>query len=235
MEGLKIKIFADGADLSGIGILARDPLIQGFTTNPSLMWSAGVGDYETYAREILQLVTDRPVSLEVTVDEPEEMLAQAKKMAAWGPNVYVKIPVVNTKGIPTNTVIQRLSAIGIRVNVTAVFTLPQVANLVGMLYPEVPAIVSVFAGRIADTGRDPIPHMRKCKSMLEPRPKAELLWASTREFLNIYHAESAGCDIITVPHSIWGKRYLVGKDLTQYSRETVQAFFNDGRSYNAAP
>ena len=224
---LKIKIFADGADYDGIVQMARNPLIKGFTTNPSLMRKAGVNDYETFARKVLAAIVDRPVSFEVFADDFASMAEQARTIAAWGHNVNVKIPVTNTKGQPATELIRALSSEGVSLNVTAVFTLDQVRAVAEALDRNTASIVSVFAGRIADTGMDPVPHMAACKQILAHRPKAELLWASTRELLNIFHAEESGCDIVTVPNEFLSKLDLVGKDLAQYSRETVQAFYRD--------
>jgi transaldolase len=224
---LNVKIFADGADFDGMVKMARDPLIQGFTTNPTLMRKAGVNDYEPFARRVLAAITDRPVSFEVFADDFPSMAEQARAIATWGPNVNVKIPVSTTKGQPSNELIRALSSEGITLNITAIFTLDQVRGVASALDPSTPAIVSVFAGRIADTGIDPIPHMRACKEILASRPKAELLWASTRELLNIFHAEEAGCDIVTVPNEFLAKLNLIDKDLSEYSRETVQLFYKD--------
>jgi transaldolase len=224
---LNVKIFADGADFDGMVKMAHNPLIQGFTTNPTLMRKAGVNDYETFARRVLAAITDRPVSFEVFADDFPSMAEQARAIATWGPNVNVKIPVSTTKGQPSNELIRGLSSEGVTLNITAIFTLDQVRGVAGALDPSTPAIVSVFAGRVADTGVDPIPHMRACKEILASRPKAELLWASTRELLNIFHAEEAGCDIVTVPNEFLAKLNLVDKDLSEYSRETVQLFYKD--------
>jgi transaldolase len=230
LTDLKVRIFADGADYDGMIKLARNPLIKGFTTNPSLMRKAGVDDYEEFARRVLAAITDRPVSFEVFADDFGNMAEQARAIAAWGPNVNVKIPVSNTKGQSAVELVRALSAEGIALNITAVFTLDQVRAVADALEPATPAIVSVFAGRIADSGVDPIPHMLAAKQILGTRPKAHLLWASTRELLNIFHAEEAGCDIITVPNEFLGKLDLIGKDLTEYSRETVQMFYKDATS-----
>jgi transaldolase len=224
---LNVKIFADGADFDGMLKMAHNPLIQGFTTNPTLMRKAGVNDYETFARRVVAAITDRPVSFEVFADDFPSMAEQARAIATWGPNVNVKIPVSTTKGQSSNELIRALSSEGVTLNITAIFTLDQVRGVAGALDPSTPAIVSVFAGRIADTGVDPIPHMRACKEILASRPKAELLWASTRELLNIFHAEEAGCDIVTVPNEFLAKLNLVDKDLSEYSRETVQLFYKD--------
>ena len=227
LADLKVKIFADGADYDGIVKMARNPLIKGFTTNPSLMRKAAVNDYETFARKVLAAIVDRPVSFEVFADDFASMAEQARTIAAWGRNVNVKIPVTNTKGQPATELIRALSSEGISLNVTAVFTLDQVRAVAEALDRNTASIVSVFAGRIADTGMDPVPHMAACKQILAHRPKAELLWASTRELLNIFHAEESGCDIVSVPNEFLSKLDLVGKDLAQYSRETVQAFYRD--------
>ena len=224
---LKIKIFADGADYDGIVKMSRNPAVKGFTTNPSLMRKAGVSDYEAFARKVLGTITDRPVSFEVFADDFASMAEQARTIAAWGPNVNVKIPVTNTKGQSAGELLRTLSSEGVVLNVTAIFTLDQVRAVADALDPATPAIISVFAGRIADTGMDPIPHMLACKQILGSRPKAELLWASTRELLNIFHAEESGCDIITVPNEFLSKLDLVDKDLAEYSRETVQLFYRD--------
>jgi len=224
---LNVKIFADGADFDGMVKMADNPLIQGFTTNPTLMRKAGVNDYEAFARRVLAAIADRPVSFEVFADDFPSMAEQARAIATWGPNVNVKIPVSTTKGQSSNELIRALSSEGITLNITAIFTLDQVRGVARALDPSTPAIVSVFAGRIADTGVDPIPHMRACKEILASRPKAELLWASTRELLNIFHAEEAGCDIVTVPNEFLAKLNLIDKDLSEYSRETVQLFYKD--------
>ena len=224
---LKVKIFADGADYDGIVKMSRNPAVKGFTTNPTLMRKAGVSDYEAFARKVLATITDRPVSFEVFADDFAGMAEQARTIAAWGPNVNVKIPVTNTKGLSASELIRALSSEGIVLNVTAIFTLDQVRAVANALDPATTAIVSVFAGRIADTGVDPIPHMLACKQILASRPKAQLLWASTRELLNIFHAEEAGCDIVTVPNEFLAKLDLVDKDLAEYSRETVQVFYRD--------
>jgi transaldolase len=227
LADLKVKIFADGADYDGIVKMSRNPLIKGFTTNPTLMRKAGVSDYEAFARKVLGTITDRPVSFEVFADDFPSMVEQARTIAAWGPNVNVKIPVTNTKGQSSAEIIRALSADGVVLNITAIFTLDQVRVVADALDPKTSAIVSVFAGRIADTGIDPIPHMLAAKQILGSRPKAQLLWASTRELLNIFHAEESSCDIVTVPNEFLGKLDLVDKDLAEYSRETVQLFYRD--------
>jgi transaldolase len=227
LADLKVKIFADGADYDGIVKMARNPLIKGFTTNPSLMRKAGVTDYEAFARKVLSAVPDRPVSFEVFADDFASMAEQARAIAAWGTNVNVKIPVTNTKTQSSAELIRTLSSEGVVLNVTAIFTLDQVRAVADALDPKTGAIVSVFAGRIADTGVDPMPHMRACKQILASRPKAELLWASTRELLNIFQADETGCEIITVPNEFLTKLDLVDKNLAEYSRETVVMFHRD--------
>jgi transaldolase len=227
VDDLKVKIFADGADFDGMVKTARNPRVKGFTTNPTLMKKAGVTDYEAFARKVLQAIPDRPVSFEVFADDFESMAAQARAIATWGPNVNVKIPVTNSKGVFAGPLLRSLSADGVVLNVTAIFTLDQVQAVAEALDPATPAIVSVFAGRIADTGVDPVPHMRACKKILASRPKAELLWASPRELLNIFQADEVGCDIITCTNDVIAKLDLVGKDLTAYSLETVQMFYKD--------
>jgi transaldolase len=227
VEALKVKIFADGADIKGMLEIAKNPLIKGFTTNPTLMRKAGVTDYAAFARSTLLAINDRPISFEVFADDFGAMIAQGREIASWGKNVNVKIPVMNTAGEFTGKVIRALAAEGVVLNVTAIMTLEQVLAVAEALDPDVPAIVSVFAGRIADTGIDPIPHMQRCKIALSKLPKAELLWASPRELLNIFQADEIGCDIITATNDILGKLALVDKDLTGYSRETVQMFYRD--------
>ncbi|KAB2939000.1 MAG: transaldolase [Hyphomicrobium sp.] len=227
VSDLKIKIFADGADLAGILDMHKNPLIKGFTTNPTLMRKAGIDDYEAFGRELLAEVPDRPVSLEVFADDFEEMERQALAIASWGRNVNVKIPVMNTKGIFAGPLLNSLSRRGVVLNVTAIMTPAQVKAVADALDPEVPAIISVFAGRVADTGRDPVPHMKECLAALSKRPKAELLWASPRELLNIFQADEMGCHIITVTNDVIAKLKLVGKNLDDYSRETVEMFYKD--------
>jgi transaldolase len=227
VDDLKVKIFADGADLKGIIEMSKNPLIKGFTTNPTLMRKAGVSNYESFARELLKSVTDRPVSFEVFADDFPAMIDQGRKIASWGKNVNVKIPVSNTKGEFAGSVLKTLSAEGVVLNVTAIMTVDQVKAVAAELDPNVPAIISVFAGRIADTGIDPIPHMKACKDALSARPNAELLWASPREVLNVFQADKVGCDIITCTNDLIAKLSLTGKDLIDYSRETVQMFYKD--------
>jgi len=227
---LRTKIFADGADLPGIVKLYANQLIKGFTTNPTLMRKAGITDYAEFARDLLRAVPDRPVSFEVFADEFDQMELQAREIASWGRNVNVKIPVTNTKGVFSGLLIERLSRAGIVVNVTAVMTLDQVQAVVECLAPQTPAIVSVFAGRIADTGRDPVPLMAEAVRILAAKPKAELIWASPRELLNIFQADEIGCHIITVTHDLLNKLSLVGKNLGAYSLETVEMFHRDAQA-----
>jgi transaldolase len=227
---LSIKVFADGADLEAIAKLSEQPLIKGFTTNPTLMRKAGVSDYRTFAHAVLGVVPDKPVSFEVFADDFEGMRDQAIEIGRWGPNVNVKIPVTNTKGASSEALVRELSRRGVSLNVTAVFTLEQVQRIAAALDPAVPAIVSVFAGRIADTGRDPIPLMRACKAALAGLPKAELLWASPRELLNVFHAQESGADIITMTPDMLAKLKSVGKDLSEFSRETVEMFYRDAQA-----
>lgn len=227
LQELKVKIFADGADLDGILAMYANPLIKGFTTNPTLMRKAGITDYEAFGRRMLAAVPDRPVSLEVFADDLDAMERQAREIATWGPNVNVKIPVTNTKREFTGPILTRLSKAGVVLNVTAVMTLEQVRKIAAALAPETPAIVSVFAGRVADTGVDPMPHMAEARRLLESRPKAELLWASPRELLNIFQADEVGCHIITATNDVLAKLKLVGKDLDGYSLETVEMFYRD--------
>jgi transaldolase len=227
LDSLKIKIFADGADIDGIVKMAQNPLIKGFTTNPTLMRKAGVTDYEAFARQIIAAVPSYPVSFEVFADDFDEMIKQGRTIASWGKNVNVKVPVTDTKGNFAGSVIETLSGDGIVLNITAIMTLDQVRAIAKAQNPETASIVSVFAGRIADTGVDPVPHMRECLKLLAGQPKAELLWASPRELLNIFHADDVGAHIITVTHDVLAKLALVGKDLDQYSRETVQMFYRD--------
>jgi len=226
-DNLNVKIFADGADLDGIRKLAQNPLIKGFTTNPTLMRKAGVSDYAAFAGDMLDVIGGAPVSFEVFADGFDEMEAQALEIASWGDNVYVKIPITNTRGKSSVPLVGRLSAQKVQVNITAMMTLDQVRAVAEVLHEETPAVVSVFAGRIADTGVDPVPLMREAASILKSRPKAELLWASPRELLNIFHADEVGCHIITVTHDLLGKLSGVGKDLDQFSLETVQMFYDD--------
>ena len=227
VNGLRTKIFADGADLSAIRALRANPLIKGFTTNPTLMRVAGIDDYEAFSKDVIEVVDGAPVSLEVFADEFDAMEAQAKVIASWGRNVFVKIPVTNTKGQSSAPLVKRLADQGVQVNVTAIFTLEQVREVTDALADDVAANVSVFAGRVADTGVDPVPHMREAVQIVASKPKAEVIWASPRELLNLFHADEAGCHIITVTSGILDKLNLIGKDLTEYSLETVEMFRRD--------
>ena len=230
ISNLKIKLFADGADLAGIKEMYQHPFIKGFTTNPTLMRKAGIQDYKAFAHQVLQAIPDRPISFEVFADEFDEMERQAMEIASWGKNVSVKIPVTNTKKEFAGQLIKRLSNAGVALNVTALTTLEQVRNVTEQLSLNVPAIISVFAGRIADTGRDPVPLMAEAVKIMRDKPKAELIWASPRELLNIFQAESVGCHIITATNDILKKLSLVDKDLDQYSLETVQMFYKDAQA-----
>jgi transaldolase len=230
VQSLNVKIFADGADIAGMKAMYANPLIKGFTTNPTLMKAAGVTDYRSFARSVLAAIPDRPVSFEVFDDEFSAMEGQAHEIASWGPNVNVKIPVTNTKSMFAGPLVSRLSKAGITVNVTAVFTLDQVRRIAEALDPATPAIVSVFAGRVADSGIDPVPLMREAAKILKSRPKAELLWASPRELLNIFQADEVGCGIITVTNDVLKKLSLVGKDQDVYSLETVKMFYADAQA-----
>ncbi len=228
LNDLKIQIYADGADKAGILNLYAKPYIKGLTTNPTLMKKAGIKDYEAFAKDILQSVTAKPISLEVFTDDLAEMRRQALKIKSWADNVYVKIPITNSRAESCVPLIEELGREGVKVNVTAILTLKQVAGVAEALNPAVPSVVSVFAGRIADTGVDPQPLMRASLALLTEQPKAELLWASTREVLNIIEAEECGCHIITVTHDILSKAAkLFGMDLTELSLDTVKMFAKD--------
>ncbi len=230
LNDLKIQIYADGADKAGILELYAKPYIKGLTTNPTLMNKAGIKDYEAFSKDILQSVTAKPISLEVFTDDLVEMKRQALKINSWGANVYTKIPITNSRGDSCLPLIKELGQAGVKLNVTALLTLRQVAGVADALNPAVPAVVSVFAGRIADTGVDPVPMVRACGALLHAQPKAELLWASTREVLNIFQAQEAGCAIITVPHDILGKAAkMFGQDLTDLSLDTVKMFSKDAQ------
>jgi transaldolase len=227
LADLKVKIFADGADRAGILELYRNPLIKGFTTNPTLMRTAGITDYEAFSRDLLKAIPDRPISLEVFSDDFAEMETQARRIASWGDNVYVKIPVTNTQGESALPLVRALAKAGVKQNVTALMTLGQVRDVAAALGSGPSACISVFAGRVADTGRDPIPMMAAAVELMRPYPQLELIWASPRELLNIFHAEQVGCHIITVTHEVLKKLSLVGKDLDEYSLDTVKMFRND--------
>jgi len=224
LDDLSIKIFADGADIRA---MAGKPFVRGFTTNPTLMRKAGVTDYKAFAREVLEVVTELPISFEVFADDLPTMEAQALEIASWGRNVNVKIPITNTKGESTAPLVGRLARRGVVVNVTAMFTLQQVQDILDVLPLETPAILSIFAGRVADTGIDPVPLMRTAVEMAASKPLAEVLWASPRELLNIFQADEIGCHIITVTNDVLAKLSGVGKDLGQFSLETVEMFYRD--------
>jgi transaldolase len=224
---LRVKIYADGADIEGMRALSRKPWIKGFTTNPTLMRKAGVADYRAFAIDVLKIITDRPISFEVFSDEFDEMASQAREIATWGKHVYVKIPVTNTRGESSVALIRDLTREGIKLNVTAILALDQVRDVAAALAGGSPAYVSVFAGRVADTGRDPVPLMAAAVEMVRLMPTLELIWASPRELLNIYHADAIGCHIITVTHDILNRLDSIGKDLHDYSLETVRMFRND--------
>jgi transaldolase len=223
----RIKIFADGASLPAMLESARDPRIAGFTTNPTLMRKAGISDYRAFAKEVLAAIKDRPISFEVFADDVPEMRRQAREIATWGDNVYVKIPVTNTKREPTTALCSELAGAGVKLNVTAICTVDQVRTVARALEGGAPSVVSVFAGRIADTGRDPLPLMAAAHALVHTLPHAELIWASPRELLNVFHAESVGCDIITVTNDVLAKLSNVGKPLAQFSLETVKMFHDD--------
>jgi transaldolase len=226
-QDLKIKLFADGADLAQMVAANSNPLIRGFTTNPTLMRAAGVRNYESFAREVLQIINDRPISFEVFADEFLEMERQARKISGWGPNVYVKIPITNTRRESSIALIRQLAHSGVKVNVTAVMTLDQVRDSAAALGGGAASVISVFAGRIADTGRDPVPLMAAAVELVSLYSNVELLWASPRELLNIFQANDVGCHIITATASVVSKLGVVGKDLHDYSLDTVQMFFKD--------
>jgi transaldolase len=230
IEDLKIKLFADGADKKGMLEMSEKPYIKGFTTNPTLMRKAGVGDYEAFARDVLSCIVDRPVSFEVFSDDLPEMKRQGLKIAKWAPNVHVKIPITNTKGVSCVPLVEELGKEGIKLNVTAMCTLTQVRQVSQVLAGGPNCFISVFAGRIADTGRDPIPIMAASVELLREYPNLELIWSSPRELLNIFQAEAIGCQIITATNDILKKLPLVGKPLEEYSLETVKLFYNDARA-----
>ncbi len=226
-QSLKVKLFADGADIAGMKEMAANPMIKGFTTNPTLMRKAGVTDYKAFALDVLKVIPDRPVSFEVFADDFATMETQALEIASWGRHVNVKIPVTNTKREFCGPLVERLSKQGVQLNITAVMTLDQVRRITERLHADTPAIISVFAGRIADTGRDPVPVMAESVRVMKAKPKSELIWASPRELLNIFQADQVGCHIITATNDILKKLSLVGKDLDQYSLETVEMFCKD--------
>ena len=230
VSSLRVKIFADGADLASIVALAADPLIKGFTTNPTLMRSAGVTNYEAFARQILEAVPEHPVSFEVFADDFGDMERQARRIASWGENVFVKIPVTDTSGTPSDTVVKRLAGAGVKLNVTALMTPAQVARVTALVADGPECFISVFAGRIADTGRDPVPLMQAALDVMAHHRHLSLIWASPREVLNIFQADAIGCHIITVTHDLLRKLTSVGKDLTEFSLDTVRMFFRDAEA-----
>ena len=224
---LKVKLFADGADMATILEMYRDPKIKGFTTNPTLMRKAGITNYVQFALDVISAVADRPISFEVFADEFDEMEDQARVIASWGPNVYAKIPVTNTRGESSSELVRRLTLEGVKLNVTALLTLAQVRTVTEALKGGAPAFISVFAGRIADTGRDPIPMMSETLQIMSCLPDAELIWASPRELLNVFQADAIGCHVITATSDILKKLVSVGRDLDEYSLETVRMFHSD--------
>ena len=227
---MKTKLFADGADLKGILALAEDKRIDGFTTNPTLMRQAGISDYPRFAKEILSHITDRPISFEVFADEPEEIRRQALLISSWGENVYVKIPVTTTRGESLAELVHELSTNGVKVNVTAMFTLDQVKEITESVREGAASYLSIFAGRIADAGVDPVSIMAESVAIMRDAPLAECIWASPREVLNLVQAENVGCHIITMTHDLLKKLGTLGKDLSQYSLETVRMFFDDAKA-----
>ena len=226
--GLTVKLFADGADKASILTLHENPAIKGFTTNPTLMRKAGINDYERFAREILAVITNKPISFEVFSDEWDEMERQAHQIASWGPNVYVKVPITNTRGESAARLISALTRTGIKLNVTALMTLAQVRTVCQALVAGPAACISVFAGRIADSGRDPVPIMAAAVQMVHAYPNVEVIWASPRELLNVVQADAIGCHIITATPDILAKLPTLGKDLDEFSLETVKMFRDDG-------
>ena len=227
LDRLRVEIFADGADREGIAEMALNPLVKGFTTNPTLMRSAGVTDYEAFARQVLEIVTDVPVSFEVFADDFDEMERQALMIAGWGDNVYVKIPVSDTSGRSPDRVVSRLAEEGVQLNVTALMTVDQVRWATDRLGGGPASFVSVYAGRIADTGRDPVPIMRDSLEVMAAHPNLRLIWASPREVLNIIQADAIGCHVITVTHDLLKKLSTVGRDLDEFSLDTVRMFHRD--------
>jgi transaldolase len=227
VKDLKVKIFADGADKADMLEMYAKSFIQGLTTNPTLMKKVGITDYRAFCKDILSTIKEKPVSFEVFSDDFAEMERQAMEIASWGSNVYVKIPVTNTKQETCYALVKKLAAQKVKLNVTAIMTLAQVRDVVESLNPNVPSYVSVFAGRIADTGRDPVPMMTEAVEILKLSPASELIWASPRELLNIFQADDIGCHVITVTNDILKKLSLVGYDLDEYSLDTVKMFYND--------
>ena len=229
MNNTKIKLFADGADESSIIRLAENTAISGFTTNPTLMHQAGISNYESFCRKILQKVPNKPFSFEVFADDFDNMERQAMKIAEWGENVYVKVPISNTKGESCGNLVEKLARQGMKLNITAIMTIDQVKRIIPRLEGSPASYISVFAGRIADTGVDPCPLMKECVGALVDNPNLQLIWASPREVLNIFQAENAGCHVITIPESLVRKLGLIGKNLEEFSLDTVQMFYEDGK------
>jgi transaldolase len=229
-DALRIDVYADGADLEEMLQAYRAGVVRGFTTNPTLMRKAGVGDYEAFAKSVLVEIRDLPISFEVFADDFTEMERQALVISGWGKNVFVKIPITNTKGESSVALVQNLVAAGVKLNITAIMTEPQVTAVAEVLSPSVPAIVSVFAGRIADTGRDPAPMMRRSARFISGNPNARLLWASPREVLNVYQAQACGCHIVTVSKALLEKLPMRGMNLKELSRETVRMFYSDAQA-----
>lgn len=227
LSDLRVKLFADGADKAGMLEMYAKPYIKGFTTNPTLMRKAGISDYRAFARDVLASIKDRPISFEVFADDVENMERQAKEIATWGDNVYVKIPVTNTQSRPTTELVRKLSHAGVKLNITALMTVDQVRTVTAAVVGGAPCCISVFAGRIADSGRDPMPIMRQSVEIMRASPNAELIWASPRELLNVIQAEEVGCHIITATNDILKKLELIGKDLTEFSLDTVRMFHDD--------
>jgi transaldolase len=230
VDQLKVRIFADGADKAAMLEMYRKPFVKGFTTNPTLMRKAGISDYEAFAKDIIAAIPDRSISFEVFADDFAEMERQARRIAPWGKNISVKIPITNTKHESSIPLVRKLSQDGIPLNVTAMFTLKQVEDVVNAVRDGAPCFVSIFAGRIADTGVDPVPVMAEAVKMLRAAPNAELIWASPRELLNVFQADDIGCHVITVTNDIIKKLSLVGKNMDEYSLETVKMFYEDGKA-----
>ena len=230
VKELKIKIFADGANVTEMKKVYSEGIVKGFTTNPTLMKKDGVKDYVAFAKDVLSEIKDMPISFEVFTDDFESMERQAREIGSWGDNVFIKIPITNTKGETSYELIRKLSDDGMKLNITAILTLEQIENVSKNINEKTPAIVSLFAGRIADTGRDPIPYIKESLKMLKGNKNAELLWASSRELLNIFQAEECGCHIITVTNDLLKKLQMVNKDLKELSLDTVKMFYNDASS-----
>jgi len=230
IQNLNIKIFADGANVKEMVKLYKEGIVKGFTTNPTLMRKDGVINYEEFAKEVLSEITDLPISFEVFSDDFVIMEKEARKIDSWGKNIFIKIPITNTKGESSIELIEKLSHDGLTLNITAMLTLDQVKDVSKVIFPDTKTIVSLFAGRIADTGRNPIPLMKEAANILKLNSNAELLWASSRELLNIFHAESCGCQIITVTNSLLKKVHLINKDLKEFSLDTVKMFHDDAVS-----